>query len=144
MPAGHLQVEIEQSDFPHNAAALQGECCRGANETSAADVAVGEGTDICGEFPDPEPQIFTVPENSPLFVAAGEYVLGADQAAVTFILYGNLADAGTADAITVLREVAVSLQSEVLAVIPETEREEFLAQLAALADACRAASHKSG
>jgi len=38
------------------------------------------------------------------------------------------------------REVAVSLQKEVLAVLPEREREKFLGQLAALADACRAAS----
>jgi len=42
------------------------------------------------------------------------------------------------------REVAVTLQGEVLAVIPESRREEFLTQLAALADACRnAAAEKS-
>ena len=41
------------------------------------------------------------------------------------------------------REIAVSLQREVLVVIPENEREEFLAQLAALADACRTASDQT-
>jgi MarR family transcriptional regulator for hemolysin len=42
------------------------------------------------------------------------------------------------------REIAVSLQSEVLAVLPESEREEFLTQLATIADACRnAAAEKS-
>jgi DNA-binding MarR family transcriptional regulator len=35
------------------------------------------------------------------------------------------------------REIAVSLQSEVLSVLPEQRREEFLADLAAVADACR-------
>jgi len=41
------------------------------------------------------------------------------------------------------REVAVSLQGEVLAVLPESEREEFLTQLATIADACREAAEKS-
>jgi len=41
------------------------------------------------------------------------------------------------------REVAVSLQGEVLAVLPGNEREEFLTQLAAIADACREAAEKS-
>jgi DNA-binding MarR family transcriptional regulator len=40
------------------------------------------------------------------------------------------------------REVAVVLQGEVLAVLPESEREEFLTQLTALADACRNAAEK--
>ena len=35
------------------------------------------------------------------------------------------------------REIAVALQSEVLAVLPEKRREEFLADLASVADACR-------
>src|SRR5687767_2908351 len=74
-------------------------------QTSAADVAMGEGTDICGDFPDPDPQIFTAEAGDPLHVEPDEYIIGADQAAVTFILYGNLADAGTADTVTVLREV---------------------------------------
>jgi DNA-binding MarR family transcriptional regulator len=35
------------------------------------------------------------------------------------------------------REIAVALQSEVLAVLPEQRREEFLSDLASVADACR-------
>ena len=42
------------------------------------------------------------------------------------------------------REIAVSLQSEVLAGLPAAAREEFLTQLAALADACRHAADVSG
>jgi DNA-binding MarR family transcriptional regulator len=38
---------------------------------------------------------------------------------------------------TAARAIAVALQSEVLAVLPEERREEFLADLAAVADACR-------
>ena len=41
------------------------------------------------------------------------------------------------------RKIAVSLQSEILAALPETEREGFLVQLAAIADACRSAAEKS-
>lgn len=41
------------------------------------------------------------------------------------------------------REVAVALQGEVLAVLPEEEREEFLGRLTALADACRNAAERS-
>lgn len=35
------------------------------------------------------------------------------------------------------REIAVALQTEVLAVLPERDREDFLEQLALVADACR-------
>ena len=38
------------------------------------------------------------------------------------------------------RQIAVTLQSEVLSVIPEARREEFLTHLALVADACRAAA----
>jgi len=38
---------------------------------------------------------------------------------------------------TAAREIAVALQSEVLAILPEQRREEFLTDLAAVADACR-------
>ena len=38
------------------------------------------------------------------------------------------------------REIAVNLQSEVLAVLPEANREQFLEQLARVADACRMAA----
>ncbi len=38
------------------------------------------------------------------------------------------------------RAVAISLQSEVLVVLPEARREDFLRELALLADACRAAA----
>jgi len=41
------------------------------------------------------------------------------------------------------REIAVSLQTEVLAVLPESRREEFLEHLALAADACRSAAEKS-
>jgi DNA-binding MarR family transcriptional regulator len=40
------------------------------------------------------------------------------------------------------RVIAISLQGEVLAVIPEEGREVFLEQLALVADACRAGSEK--
>ncbi len=39
-----------------------------------------------------------------------------------------------------LRQLAIDLQSGVLAVLPETERETFLTHLAAVADACREAA----
>ena|SRR5688572_25399804 len=42
-----------------------------------------------------------------------------------------------------VRKIAVTLQTEVLTVLPETEREPFLTQLAAIADACRRAAEKS-
>lgn len=42
-----------------------------------------------------------------------------------------------------VRDIAVSLQSEVLSVIPENHRENFFADLAAVADACREAIEKS-
>ena len=42
-----------------------------------------------------------------------------------------------------VRDIAVALQSEVLAVIPESHRENFFADLAAVADACREAIEKS-
>jgi DNA-binding MarR family transcriptional regulator len=41
------------------------------------------------------------------------------------------------------RQIAMALQGEVLTAIPEAEREEFLAQLAAIADACRSAAERS-
>ena len=41
------------------------------------------------------------------------------------------------------RETAVALQGEILAVLPDAKREEFLAQLATVADACRNAAGKS-
>ena len=42
-----------------------------------------------------------------------------------------------------MREVAVALQTEVLASVPEAGREEFLAHLAEVADACRNAAESS-
>ncbi len=41
------------------------------------------------------------------------------------------------------RQVAIALQTEVLGVLPENEREKFLEHLALAADACRAAAEKS-
>lgn len=41
------------------------------------------------------------------------------------------------------REIALALQTEVLAILPEDRREEFLEHLALAADACRAAAEKS-
>jgi len=41
------------------------------------------------------------------------------------------------------RAVAIGLQSEVLAVLPAGEREEFLEQLAAIAESCRRAAEAS-
>jgi DNA-binding MarR family transcriptional regulator len=41
------------------------------------------------------------------------------------------------------RKIAVELQTEVLAALPGDMREEFLTQLAAIADACRRAAEKS-
>jgi DNA-binding MarR family transcriptional regulator len=41
------------------------------------------------------------------------------------------------------RELAVTLQTEVLAVLPAAQREQFLANLAAVADRCRAAAGPS-
>jgi len=41
------------------------------------------------------------------------------------------------------RQIAVSLQSEVLLVMPENRREEFLEHLALVADACKAAAEQS-
>ena len=42
------------------------------------------------------------------------------------------------------REIAVTLQMEVLAVLPEEKQEEFLKHLALVADACRLAAEKIG
>ncbi len=42
-----------------------------------------------------------------------------------------------------LRQLAVELQASVLNVLPEAEREPFLTQLAAVADACREAAEHS-
>jgi len=39
-----------------------------------------------------------------------------------------------------VRKLAIALQSEILSVLPEGERERFLEQLTAVADACRAAA----
>ena len=39
-----------------------------------------------------------------------------------------------------VRKIAIALQTEVLSVLPETQREQFLAHLAAVADACRQAA----
>jgi MarR family transcriptional regulator for hemolysin len=41
------------------------------------------------------------------------------------------------------REIAVALQTELLRVLPERKREEFLEHLALVADACRDAAEKS-
>ncbi|MBI1840027.1 MAG: MarR family transcriptional regulator [Verrucomicrobia bacterium] len=41
------------------------------------------------------------------------------------------------------REIAVTLQSEVLLVIPERDRESFLANLAVVAEACRLAASRT-
>lgn len=41
------------------------------------------------------------------------------------------------------RQVAIALQTEVLGVLPENEREKFLEHLALAADACRAAAERS-
>jgi DNA-binding MarR family transcriptional regulator len=41
------------------------------------------------------------------------------------------------------RQIAVGLQSEVLLVMPENRREEFLEHLALVADACKAAAEQS-
>jgi DNA-binding MarR family transcriptional regulator len=53
----------------------------------------------------------------------------------------TLAPAGRRKYIQV-RKIARALQSEVLAILPEPERERFLEQLAAVADACRAAAER--
>jgi DNA-binding MarR family transcriptional regulator len=42
-----------------------------------------------------------------------------------------------------VREVAVALQLEILAVLPENRREEFLEHLALVADACRLAAERT-
>jgi DNA-binding MarR family transcriptional regulator len=42
-----------------------------------------------------------------------------------------------------VRDIAVSLQTEVLSILPEEKREEFLEHLALVANACRFASEKS-
>lgn len=42
-----------------------------------------------------------------------------------------------------MRQVAIELQAGVLAVLPEAQREGFLTQLAAVADACREAAENS-
>lgn len=41
-----------------------------------------------------------------------------------------------------VRKIAIALQTEVLSVLPESERESFLEQLAKVADACRSAVGK--
>ncbi len=41
-----------------------------------------------------------------------------------------------------VREIAVELQTEILAVLPEAKREEFLTHLALVADACRIAAER--
>ena len=41
------------------------------------------------------------------------------------------------------RQLAISLQTELVAVLPEAKREEFLAHLALIAEACRDAAHQS-
>jgi len=41
------------------------------------------------------------------------------------------------------RLIAVALQTEVLSVLPETKREEFLGNLALVADACKTAAERS-
>jgi len=43
----------------------------------------------------------------------------------------------------VAREIAIALQTEILSVLPEVNREEFLEHLALVADTCRAAADKS-
>ena len=42
-----------------------------------------------------------------------------------------------------LRDLAIALQSQVMAALPEPSRESFLVELAAVADACRAAAAHS-
>ena len=42
------------------------------------------------------------------------------------------------------REIAVTLQMEVLAVLPAEKQEEFLKNLALVADSCRLAAEKVG
>ena len=42
-----------------------------------------------------------------------------------------------------VRDIAVALQSEVLSVMPESKREEFLKNLAAVAEACRVSASRS-
>lgn len=42
-----------------------------------------------------------------------------------------------------MRQLAIELQAGVLSVLPEAEREDFLTQLAVVADACRVAAEKS-
>lgn len=42
-----------------------------------------------------------------------------------------------------LREIAVRLQSQVMTVLPEAEREDFLRKLALVADACRDAASRA-
>jgi DNA-binding MarR family transcriptional regulator len=42
-----------------------------------------------------------------------------------------------------LRQLAIDLQSGVLTVLPEAEREDFLSHLAAVADACREAAEQA-
>ena len=44
---------------------------------------------------------------------------------------------------TEVREIALALQTEVLSVLPESKREEFLEHLATVADACRVVAEKS-
>jgi DNA-binding MarR family transcriptional regulator len=41
------------------------------------------------------------------------------------------------------REIAIALQTEVLAALPESKREEFLEHLAGLAEACRVAAERA-
>jgi DNA-binding MarR family transcriptional regulator len=43
-----------------------------------------------------------------------------------------------------VRKIAITLQAEILSVLPETDRERFLEQLGAVADACREAAVGQG
>jgi peptidylprolyl isomerase len=67
---------------------------------SAADLQVGEGTDICDQFPTPELVPYKAPANTPFSVVPGEPQLGPDDALITIIAYLDL---GCADCTAIIR-----------------------------------------
>jgi|GEM_PF-1814117 len=82
-------------------AAQQGKLPR-EHQVSAADLQMGQGTDICDKFPKPELKPFDSSNIGPYAVQPFEHMLGGEHPYVSYIAYLDLADKSSADVLTAL------------------------------------------
>jgi cyclophilin family peptidyl-prolyl cis-trans isomerase/predicted DsbA family dithiol-disulfide isomerase len=87
------------------------------HQVSAADLPMGQGTDICDKFPKPELKPFDSSTLGPNAVQPFEHMLGAEHPYVSYIAYLDLADKTSADVLTSLLSTVNEMKDKTRLVI---------------------------